>query len=101
MEGFRFKPQKPKVSAPQHQAEVSEKVHKEKKKKDWWFGLDRQQRGSTPATGVNAAKTGEQKKKNKDQSRSDRATQNVSQVMYWNCNQKKHYSNAYPEPSKN
>ena len=77
-EESRSKPKELKTSTPQHQAEASEKARKEKKKKDRQFGRDRQQKGSTPATGVNAAKTVEQKKKNKDWSRSDRRTRDVS-----------------------
>ena len=100
-EESRPKPQKLKALAFQHQAKASEKACKEKKKKDQQFGWDRQQKGSTPANGVNAVKTGEQKKKNKDQNHSDKTTHDVSQVTYWNCNQKIHYSNACPEPSKN
>ena len=82
MEESWSKPQEPKASALQHQAEAFKKARKEKKKKDQQFGRDRQQEGSTSTTGVNAAKTVEQKKKNKNWSRSDRMTQDVSQVTY-------------------
>ena len=56
-EESRFKPQEPKISALQHQAEASEKARKEKKKKDQRFGRERWE-GSTPANGVNIAHTG-------------------------------------------
>ena len=88
-------------SASLHQAETSEKAHKEKKKKNRRFGREQQQEGATPTIRINIIKTGEQKKKNKDRSCSDMTTQDVSQLMCWNCNQKGHYSNACPKPSKN
>ena len=103
MEESRSKRLEPKISTPQHQIEAFENVHKEIKKKDRRFGRDWQLEGSTPATGVHVAKPGEQgqKKKNKNRCRSDKMTDDVSQVMYWNCNQKEYYSNTYPKPSKN
>ena len=80
--------------------ELFDKAQKEKKNKQYQKDWERQ-KGSTPATRVNAVKMSEQKKKNKDLSHSDRMTRDVNQDTYWNCNQKGHYLNACPEPSKN
>ena len=97
----RSKLQEPKSSAPQQQAEASKKACKEKKKKGRWYNRDCQ-KGSTPATGVNAAQPGELKKKNNDTNRdySDRTACDLSQVKYYNCQKMGHYSRKCPE-SKN
>ena len=98
-EESRSKPQEPKASAPQHQAEASEKARKEKKKKDRRFGRDRERReGSTPATGVNTAQTGEPHQKKKKKYRSDKPPCDTSQIKYYNCQKMGYYATTCPEP---
>lgn len=44
----------------------------------------------TPTMGVNTVNT------NSDSKKRNRPDQDISQVIYWNCNQKSHYSTKYP-----
>ena len=98
-EESRSKPQEPKASAPQHQAEASEKARKEKKKKDRRRDRERRE-GSTPATGVNTAQTGEPHQKKKKKHRSDKAPRDTSQIKCYNCQKMGHYATTYSEPKK-
>ena len=62
------------------------------------------QKGSTPATRVNAAKPGEaKKKKNNNQNWNclGRAARNLNQIKYYNCQKMCHYINKCSKPSKN
>ena len=88
--------EKPKVrgieslSGPQY-SEFSEKPRKEKKKKQRWRGQERQ-KGSTLATEVNLAETGEPRQKTKKlQKHLDR---DLSMVTCFNCDKKSHYANT-------
>ena len=77
-------------------SESSEKARKEKKKEQRRRDQERRE-GSTPASGVNTAQTGEphQKKKKK---RSDKAPRDTSQVKCCNCQKHGHYANKCLEP---
>ena len=83
------------TSGPQRSNESSEKARKEKKKEQRRRDRERQE-GSTLATGVNAAQTGEpSQKKKKLRKRPDR---DLSMVTCFNCDKKGHYANTCPEP---
>ena len=65
-------------------SESFEKARKEKKKEQ--RRRDRERRkGSTPATGVNTAQTGEPHQKKKKKHCSDEAPCDTSQIKYYNC----------------
>ena len=66
------------------------KAMKDKKKKQYRKKRDFKEPKdfNTPASGVNAAKVGSKRKKNK---------KDVSKVTYFNCNKKGHYANWYPK----
>ena len=82
------------ASTPAQDFEPSNKARKDKKKKYYRDKRDSREfkDSTTLAFGVNAAKVGGKKKKNK---------KDVSEVKYFNCNKKKHYVNKCPEPPKN
>ena len=86
-------------SPPQHSNnnELFDKARKEKKKKRRWRDQKRW-KGSTPATGVNSAHTGELYQKKKNQGCSDRASHNTSQINCYNCRKMGHYAIKCLEP---
>ena len=77
--------------------ELSHKAWKEKKKKQRRRDRERQ-KGSTPATGVNAAHTSEPHQNKKNQGRLDRASHDTNQIKCYNCQKLDHYANKSPEP---
>ena len=83
------------VSASTQDFEPSNKVKKDKKKKYWQGKRDsKKPKDSTnPAFGVNAA---EVRSKGRRRKKKD-----VSEIICFNCNKKRHYSNNSPEPPKN
>ena len=85
-------------SGPQR-SESSEKARKEKKKEQQQRDRERRE-GSTPATGVNTAQTGEPHQKKKKKHHLDKAPHDTSQVKCFNCSKLGHYANVCPE-SKN
>ena len=66
-------------------SELSNKARKDKKKKQY----KAKQEGSTPATGVNAAQTGEPRQNKKK-------LRDLSIVTCFNYDKKGHYANTYP-----
>ena len=66
--------------------EPSDKARKDKKKKQHKDKRD----SINPATGVNKAEVGDHRKRTKD----------ISDIMYYSCNKKKHYLNKCLEPQK-
>ena len=73
----------------------SDKARKDKKKKQHIDKRDSREPkdSTTSASGVNAAEVGgKERRRNK---------KDVSEITYFNCNKKEHYSNRCPEPPKN
>ena len=87
----KSRPQESKALASQRSDsfETSKQAWKEKKKKDKRHRGQKPQEGSTLATKVNNTSAG-----------GSQSQKNVSQVICFNCNKKKHYSNKCPEPLK-
>ena len=83
-------------SGPQH-SESSKKAWKKKKKEQRQRDRERQ-KGSTPATRINTAQTGEPYQKKKKKHRSDKAPRDTSQVKCYNCQKMGHYATTCPEP---
>lgn len=77
----------------------------QKKKKDCQQRNQQQkpQKGSTSAIGVNTAKPEEpkQKKKNRDQNRSNKTLYDISHITCYNCKKKDYYLNACIKYLKN
>ena len=102
--------EEPKTWAPEStprssNSESSAKARREKKNCRRREQRDRQgQKGSTPASEVNATKPGEaNKKKNNDQNRNclGGATRDLNQIWCYNCNKRGYYANNCTEPPKN
>ena len=90
-----YKASKGPVSTPAQDSEPSDKAKKDKKKKKHYQDKrdSRKPKDSTgPNSEFNAAKVGGKREKNK---------KNVSEITYFHCNKKRHYSNKCPEPPKN
>ncbi len=83
------------------QSEASDKVRKDRKKK--WQKKKQERKevsseGNLQAIGSNAVAS-EKKKSNQNRGQ-NRGQQNLSQVTYWNCDKKGHYSTNCTEPPK-
>ena len=68
-----------------------DKARKDKKKKQHRDKRDSRESRDTPASGVNAAKVGDKKR---------RKRKDLSKVMCYNYNKLGHYADLYPEPWK-
>ena len=92
MKDHRGDESKAKASVPTstQNSEPSDKARKDKKKKQH----KAKREGSTPATGVNAAQTGEPRQKKKK-------LRDLSMVTCFNCDKKGHYANTCPDQPKN
>ena len=102
MKGPRFKkpkskPQKLKAPALQrfNNAETSEKAQNEKKKNDWKHWQSR--RSDNESSRATAATRGNT---TNNSAKGSRTQKDVSQIMYYNCNKKRHYATKCPKPPK-
>ena len=85
-------------------SESSAKARRDKKKNRRRYDQrQRQTEGSTPASGVNAAKVGEPKKRNDDRNwnRPSRTPRDLRESTCYNCNKKSHFAKSCSEPLKN
>ena len=92
------------TTPPRPNPESSTKAWREKKKDCRRHDQQqRQQEGSTPATGVKVAEPGEfhPRKNQKNRNRSSWTARDPSQVKCYNCQKIDHYAHKCPEPPKN